>query len=192
MNEKVVVIIGANSGIGKETTVALAAMGSTTVLGSRLAPARGTRITTSPWPYAEAKLANILFTRGTGPTPRTGRGDGQCRDYGAGALRLRHGKEGAGLLGLGFRLGPPLRDHRPGGRRDRHLPSFDSLLAGRTGGYWPAPAAPVSRVARDDEAAERLWSESERLLGRPAFRPSVEAVGGKARPVAASSRSTDV
>src|SRR5580658_8864483 len=35
MNGKVVVVTGANSGIGKETAVALAAMGATTVLACR-------------------------------------------------------------------------------------------------------------------------------------------------------------
>ena len=115
--------------------------------------------------YCRAKLANVLFTRelsrrlaGTGVTANAAH---------PGPVRSRFGMDGdlAGWSGVGIRLARPFEiSPARGARTSLHLATSPSV-ATQTGLYWVrAKPGRMSRQARDDEAAARLWDESERLL----------------------------
>jgi NAD(P)-dependent dehydrogenase (short-subunit alcohol dehydrogenase family) len=103
--------------------------------------------------YAASKLANILFTRALARrlsgTPVT-------------ANALHPGVIDTKLLHAGFDMrGAPVEQ---GARTSVYLAVSDEV-AGVSGKYFvDCRAATPSRLARDDELAEALWAESERLL----------------------------
>ena len=116
--------------------------------------------------YRRSKLCNILFTRelarrlaGTGVTAN-------CFHPGFVATRFADGSGGIGALAIRmakvFALSPA-----DGAKTLVHL-AASREVEGVTGGYFhrSRPAVP-SEAACDDEAARRLWAESERLAGLP-------------------------
>jgi NAD(P)-dependent dehydrogenase (short-subunit alcohol dehydrogenase family) len=123
--------------------------------------ARGYRPRTA---YGRSKLANILFTRelahrlaGTGVTAN-------CLH--PGFVRTNFGQRNNGLFGVAVRAmrffaGPP----EPGAATIVYLAS-DPAVANVSGEYFfdCQPKRP-SQEARDDDAARRLWAESERIAG---------------------------
>jgi NAD(P)-dependent dehydrogenase (short-subunit alcohol dehydrogenase family) len=120
--------------------------------------------------YSQSKLANVLFTRGL--ARRLEPQQVTANALHPGAVRSGFGMDGdmKGLLGFGnkiFRLFEI--SAKRGARTSIHLASEPSL-DGVTGGYWVRRRpGHMSRAARDDAAADRLWDESERLLASVGF-----------------------
>jgi NAD(P)-dependent dehydrogenase (short-subunit alcohol dehydrogenase family) len=118
--------------------------------------------------YAQSKLANVLFTRALA---RRLEGEGvtaNCLHPGVIRTRLNRG------LGLPMRLGwsagkPFLGSPRRGAQTIVHLAASEE--GGRLSGlYWSrSKVAAPSAAAVDDQAGERLWRESERMVGLGAF-----------------------
>jgi NAD(P)-dependent dehydrogenase (short-subunit alcohol dehydrogenase family) len=114
--------------------------------------------------YSRSKLANVLFTRelarrmqGTGVTVNA---------VHPGYVDSRFGKDGDtrldSLMGLGARLFAISPEQ--GARTSIYLASSPDV-EGATGLYWyKCTPAKMSKHARDDDAARRLWDESEHLL----------------------------
>ena len=120
--------------------------------------------------YCRSKLANILFTRelakrlaGTGVTANA---------VHPGPVRSGFGMDGdlTGFMGVGMRLVRPFEiSPRRGAKTSLHLATSPDV-ATRTGMYWVrSKPGHMSRNARNDEAAQRLWDESERLLASTGF-----------------------
>ncbi len=120
--------------------------------------------------YCRSKLANVLFTRqlaarlaGSGVTANAAH---------PGVVRSGFGMDGdlTGFMGLGMRLIRPFEiSPRRGARTSIHLAASPDVSA-KTGMYWVrAKPGRMSRNARDDEAAARLWDESEKLLSEAGF-----------------------
>lgn len=120
--------------------------------------------------YGRSKLANVLFTRelarrtaGTGVTANC------CHP---GAVRTGFGMDGdlhgyekvINLVVRPFEISPA-----SGARTSIFLASADEMK-GRSGGYY-AHSKPghMSRQARSDASAERLWTDSEKLLADAGF-----------------------
>jgi NAD(P)-dependent dehydrogenase (short-subunit alcohol dehydrogenase family) len=120
--------------------------------------------------YCRSKLANILFTRelaerlaGTGVTANA---------VHPGPVRSGFGMDGdlTGFIGFGMRLVRPFEiSPRRGAKTSLHLATSPDVTT-RTGMYWVrSKPGHMSRNARNDEAAQRLWDESERLLASTGF-----------------------
>jgi NAD(P)-dependent dehydrogenase (short-subunit alcohol dehydrogenase family) len=112
--------------------------------------------------YGRSKLANILFTRelarqlaGTGVTAN-------CLH--PGVVATRFGESSGGLPGLIIPfIRPFFISAEKGADTIIHL-AASSDVADATGGYFvKRKLTEPSAAARDDEAAQRLWAESERL-----------------------------
>ena len=75
-----------------------------------------------------------------------------------------------GFMGFGMRLVRPFEiSPKRGAKTSLHL-ATSPAVAGRTGEYWVrSKRGHMSRQARNDEAAARLWDESERLLAGAGF-----------------------
>jgi NAD(P)-dependent dehydrogenase (short-subunit alcohol dehydrogenase family) len=120
--------------------------------------------------YGRSKLANILFTRelarrlaGTGVTVNA---------VHPGPVRSGFGMDGdmAGLMGLGNKLIRPLEISPASGARTSVFLATSPQVEKETGRYWVRrKPGHMSRQARDDVAARRLWEESERLLASAGF-----------------------
>ena len=114
--------------------------------------------------YRRSKLCNILFTRelarrlaGTGVTAN-------C--FHPGFVATRFGDDSGGVGALVIRLAKIMAlTPAEGARTLIHLAASPDV-ASVSGEYFhrSQPAVP-SAAARDDEAARRLWAESERLAG---------------------------
>ncbi|HYB69254.1 MAG TPA: SDR family oxidoreductase [Candidatus Bathyarchaeia archaeon] len=113
--------------------------------------------------YGRSKLCNILYTRelarrlnGTGVT---------ANSLHPGFVATRFGDESGGWLSLGVRLAKKIAAISPEKGADTlvFLASAPEV-AGASGAYFykRRPARP-SREAQDDDAAARLWAESEKL-----------------------------
>jgi retinol dehydrogenase-14 len=121
--------------------------------------------------YGRSKLANILFTRelaarvaGTGVTVNA---------VHPGPVRSGFGMDGdmGGLMGLGNRL-VRLFEISPsaGARTSVHLATSPEV-EGVTGQYWVScKPGHMSRQARSNAQAQRLWSASERLVNSAGFK----------------------
>jgi NAD(P)-dependent dehydrogenase (short-subunit alcohol dehydrogenase family) len=120
--------------------------------------------------YGRSKLANILFTRelaarvkGTGVTVNA---------VHPGPVRSGFGMDGdmGGLMGLGNRLIRPFEISPSAGAKTSVYLATSPEVEGETGRYWVRrKPGHMSRQARSDAEAQRLWSESERLLGSAGF-----------------------
>jgi NAD(P)-dependent dehydrogenase (short-subunit alcohol dehydrogenase family) len=115
--------------------------------------------------YGKTKLANIYFTRelarrldGTGVTANA---------LHPGFVASRFGRDGdIGWMGtIGMPLARPFAISPEKGARTSIYLASSPEVAGVTGGYFYKckPSTPTS-VARDDEAARRLWAVSEELV----------------------------
>jgi len=103
--------------------------------------------------YGASKLANVLFTRALAR---------RLEGTGATANCLHPGVIGTKLLRAGFSMGGASVEQ--GARTSVYLATSDEV-AGVSGKYFvDCREATASRTARDDELAEALWAESERLL----------------------------
>jgi retinol dehydrogenase-14 len=120
--------------------------------------------------YCRSKLANVLFTRqlaqrleGSGVTANAAH---------PGWVRSRFGLDGdlTGTMGFGIRIMRPFQiTPRRGARTSVYLATSPEVAA-KTGMYWVrSKPGHMSRQARNDEAAARLWDESERLLALVGF-----------------------
>ena len=120
--------------------------------------------------YCRSKLANVLFTRQLAK-----RLAGEAITINAvhpGPVRSSFGMDGDlhGFMNLGLRLVRPFEiSPKRGAKTSIHLATSPDV-AGKTGMYWVrSKPGHMSRQARDDEAAGRLWDESERLLASTGF-----------------------
>ena len=76
----------------------------------------------------------------------------------------------AGLMGLGNKLIRPLEISPASGARTSVFLATSPQVEKETGRYWVRrKPGHMSRQARDDVAARRLWEESERLLASAGF-----------------------
>jgi NAD(P)-dependent dehydrogenase (short-subunit alcohol dehydrogenase family) len=120
--------------------------------------------------YCRSKLANVLFTRelakrlqGSGVTANA---------VHPGWVRSSFAMDGdtTGFMGFGMRVIRPVQiSPRRGAKTSIYLATSPDV-AGKTATYWVrSKPGHMSRHARDDAAAERLWDESERLLASAGF-----------------------
>jgi NAD(P)-dependent dehydrogenase (short-subunit alcohol dehydrogenase family) len=114
--------------------------------------------------YAQSKLANVLFTRALARRLEGDDVTANCLHPGVVRTRLERG------MGLPMRLGwtagkPFYASPRRGAETIVHLASSEE--GGRLSGLYfsSGRVAAPSAAAVDDEAAERLWRESERMVG---------------------------
>lgn len=119
--------------------------------------------------YAKSKLANILFTRelsrrlaGTGVTANA---------LHPGTIASGFARDGdvKGIFAVLIKLGAPLLTSPEKGADCQIFLARDPSVADVSGAYFIRRARKTpTRPARDDDAAGRLWEESERLVA-PAF-----------------------
>jgi NAD(P)-dependent dehydrogenase (short-subunit alcohol dehydrogenase family) len=121
--------------------------------------------------YCRSKLANVLFTRQLARRlDADGDGDGDAVSVNAahpGPVRSSFGMDGDlhGFMGFGIRLARPFEISPKRGAKTSLYLATSPNVAGKTGQYWVrSKPGHMSRRARDDEAATRLWDESERLI----------------------------
>ena len=114
--------------------------------------------------YARSKLCNILFTRelarqlaGTGVT---------ANSFHPGFVATRFGDRSGGLLSLGIRVGKRFALSPAQGAETLVYLASSPDVSNVTGEYFVKcrPATPTP-AAQDDEAARRLWLETEKLAG---------------------------
>ena len=125
--------------------------------------------------YCRSKLANILFTRelakrlggGGSATPTV-----TVNAAHPGPVRSSFGMDGDlhGFMNFGLRLVRPFEiSPKRGAKTSLHLATSPDV-AGQTGMYWVrSKPGHMSRQARNDVAAVRLWDESEQLLASVGF-----------------------
>jgi NAD(P)-dependent dehydrogenase (short-subunit alcohol dehydrogenase family) len=123
--------------------------------------------------YCRSKLANVLFTRqlakrlaGDAITPVT------VNAAHPGPVRSSFGMDGDlhGFMNFGMRIARVFEiSPKRGAKTSLHL-AMSPDVAGKTGMYWVrSKPGHMSRQAHSDEAAARLWDESERLLASTGF-----------------------
>ncbi len=116
--------------------------------------------------YGRSKLCNILYTS---ELARRWAGIGvTANSLHPGFVDTRFGDESGGLLSLGVRIAKTFAiSPEKGAKTIVHLASSDEpQVTGANGLYFYKcrPATPT-REARDEDAARKLWQESERLSG---------------------------
>ncbi len=120
--------------------------------------------------YCRSKLANVLFTREL--AERLG---GQVVTANAahpGPVRSGFGMDGdlTGFMGFGMKLVRPFEISPKRGAKTSIYLASSPEVAGKSGLYWVrSKPGHMSRRARDDQAAARLWTESEALLSSAGF-----------------------
>ncbi len=120
--------------------------------------------------YCRAKLANVLFTREL--ARRLDVGAVTANVAHPGWVRSRFGMDGdlSGAMGLGIQLIRPVQISPKRGAKTSIYLAASPDVARKTGMYWVrSKPGHMARQARDDEAAVRLWDESERLLASVGF-----------------------
>jgi len=114
--------------------------------------------------YGRSKLCNILYTSelarrlaGTGITAN-------CLH--PGFVATRFGDESGGMLSLGVRIAKYIAiSPQKGAATIVYLASSDEVAQASGDYYYKCKKAIPTKEARDDDAAKRLWQESERLAG---------------------------
>jgi NAD(P)-dependent dehydrogenase (short-subunit alcohol dehydrogenase family) len=114
--------------------------------------------------YGRSKLCNILYTRelarrwaGTGIT---------ANSLHPGFVATRFGDQSGGLLSYGIRLAKLFAISTEKGAETLVFLASSPEVATISGGYfYKGQLALPTREAQDDEAARRLWAETERLAG---------------------------
>jgi NAD(P)-dependent dehydrogenase (short-subunit alcohol dehydrogenase family) len=121
--------------------------------------------------YCRSKLANVLFTRHLAKRI-DGASDVAVNAVHPGPARSSFGMDGdlRGVMGLGMRLVRPFEiSPKRGAKTSLHLATSPDV-DGKTGMYWVrSKPGHMSRQARDDAAAARLWDESEQLLASAGY-----------------------
>jgi NAD(P)-dependent dehydrogenase (short-subunit alcohol dehydrogenase family) len=114
--------------------------------------------------YGRSKLCNILFTR---ELARRWEGSGvTANSLHPGFVSTRFGDQSGGLLSLAVRAAKMFAiSPEKGAETIIHLASSDE--AGNASGlyYYKCRPATPTREAQDNDAARRLWQESEKLAG---------------------------
>jgi NAD(P)-dependent dehydrogenase (short-subunit alcohol dehydrogenase family) len=127
--------------------------------------------------YSQSKLANVLFTRAL--ARRLDPHHVTAHALHPGPVRSGFGMDGdmKGFLSMGNRIFRLFEiSSKRGARTSIHLAS-DPSVEDKTGGYWVhRRPGHMSRAARDDAAAHRLWDVSERLLASVGF--TIESTAG--------------
>jgi NAD(P)-dependent dehydrogenase (short-subunit alcohol dehydrogenase family) len=123
--------------------------------------------------YCRSKLANVLFTRQLATRlDADAEADVTVNAAHPGPVRSSFGMDGDlhGFMSFGMRLVRPFEiTPKRGARTSLHLATSPDVV-GKTGGYWVrSKPGHMSRQARNDEAAARLWDESERLLATAGY-----------------------
>ena len=114
--------------------------------------------------YCKSKLYNILFTR---ELARRLRGTGViANSLHPGFVATRFADAGKGMTATAFRLAKHLALTPEEGARTMIFLASAKEAGGMSGEYFVkcAPKAPTA-AAQDDEAAKRLWDESDRIAG---------------------------
>jgi NAD(P)-dependent dehydrogenase (short-subunit alcohol dehydrogenase family) len=123
--------------------------------------------------YCRSKLANVLFTRQL--AKRLGDAEAANVTVNAvhpGPVRSSFGMDGDlhGFMGFGMRLARPFEISPKRGAKTSLYVATSPAVAGKTGMYWVrSKPGHMSKQARDDGAAARLWDESERLLASAGY-----------------------
>ncbi len=121
--------------------------------------------------YCRSKLANVLFTRQLAKRLD----DATAVTVNAvhpGPVRSSFGMDGDlhGFMGFGMRLAACFEISPRRGAKTSLYMATSSDVTGKTGMYWVrSKPGHMSRPARNDEAAARLWEESERLLASAGY-----------------------
>lgn len=120
--------------------------------------------------YSRSKLANVLFTR---ELAKRLKGSGVTANaVHPGPVRSGFGMDGdlTGFMGFGMRLVRPFEISPKRGAKTSIYLATSPDVAAKTGMYWVrSKPGHMSRQARSDEAARRLWDESERLLAAAGY-----------------------
>jgi NAD(P)-dependent dehydrogenase (short-subunit alcohol dehydrogenase family) len=122
--------------------------------------------------YSQSKLANILFTRAL--AKRVSPSQVTANAVHPGPVRSGFGMDGdlKGIVGLGNKIVRLFEISSKTGARTSIMLASSPKVQGRTGGYWRYGFPGImSHAARSDQAAERLWEESEHLLKSAGFAP---------------------
>lgn len=120
--------------------------------------------------YCRSKLANMLFTRQL--AKRTAGSGVTANAAHPGWVRSSFGMDGdlTGFIGFGIRVIRPFEISAHRGAKTSIFLATSPDVADKSGGYWVRRKPGfMSRHARDDAAAERLWDESEKLLASAGF-----------------------
>jgi NAD(P)-dependent dehydrogenase (short-subunit alcohol dehydrogenase family) len=120
--------------------------------------------------YCRSKLANLLFTR---ELARRLQGSAVTANaVHPGGVRSSFGMDGdlAGVSAWGIRLVRPFEISPRRGARTSLFLATSPEVAAKTGMYWVrSKPGHMSRAARDEDAAARLWDESEKLCASAGF-----------------------
>jgi NAD(P)-dependent dehydrogenase (short-subunit alcohol dehydrogenase family) len=117
-----------------------------------------------------SKLANVLFTREL--ARRLAETSVRVNVLHPGPVRSGFGMDGdmTGLMGLGNRFIRPFEIGPAAGVKTSVYLASSTEVAGKTGQYWVrCKPGHMSKLARRDEQASRLWSVSEQLLKASGF-----------------------
>jgi NAD(P)-dependent dehydrogenase (short-subunit alcohol dehydrogenase family) len=114
--------------------------------------------------YGRSKLANILYTRelarrwaGTGVT---------ANSLHPGFVATRFGDQSGGMLSFGVRIAKSFAiSPEKGAETIVYLASSDEVAAISGKYFYKCRVATPTKEAQDDEAAQRLWLETEKLAG---------------------------
>jgi NAD(P)-dependent dehydrogenase (short-subunit alcohol dehydrogenase family) len=120
--------------------------------------------------YCRSKLANLLFTRQL--ATRLGGSGVTANAVHPGPVRSGFGMDGdlAGFMGSAMRLVRPFEINPRRGAKTSIYVATSPAVADKTGMYWVrSKPGHMSRHAKDDAAAQRLWDESERLVASAGF-----------------------
>jgi NAD(P)-dependent dehydrogenase (short-subunit alcohol dehydrogenase family) len=123
--------------------------------------------------YCRSKLANVLFTREL--AKRLDQRSVTANAAHPGPVKSGFGMDGdlTGFMAFGMKVARLFEiSPKRGAKTSIHLAS-SAEVADKTGLYWVrSKPGHMSRRARDDDAAARLWTESEALLSSVGFAPA--------------------
>lgn len=115
--------------------------------------------------YSRSKLCNILFTR---ELARRLRGTGAtANSLHPGFVNTRFGDESGGMLSVGVRIAKKFAISVEKGAETMVYLASSNEVANVSGVYfYKCKVATPSKEAQDDQAAAKLWKESERIADR--------------------------